>query len=543
MYVYRARPRLAVIVFVLVAATAWSAGAQTWPPAEPHEHGQATVPATGDHAAHDMTAMAREGSGTAWLPDTTPMYAVHRDKGAWQLMGHENLFLQYFHESGDRGADQVGSINWVMGMANRNLGAGRLGLRGMFSLEPWTIGGCGYPDLLASGESCEGEKIHDRQHPHDLAMEVSASYDAPITGAVRWQVYGGPAGEPALGPVAFPHRVSAMPNPVAPMSHHWLDSTHISFGVVTGAVYGNRWKGEVSAFNGREPDEERGDFDFGALDSVSGRLSFLPTPNLALQLSSGRLTEAEASEAAGAPAIDVTRVTASATYHRAIGNAGIWANTAAWGRNAELDHSTHALLLESSVTLDDRDTWFGRFEVAGKTAHDLDVPGDDIFTVTKLQGGYTRYFPAWNSVKPGLGFSVSAGVVPDPLKAAYGSRANVGFGVFITLRPPAMMHAAALAGAGGAAPVDHSQHVMPPASTAAPTPPAAPAAPAPADNAPRLPVAALERIVDPRCAATIDMINAPRATHEGKVYYFCSAEDRDAFVKDPAAYLNRRPNR
>jgi YHS domain-containing protein len=249
----------------------------------------------------------------------------------------------------------------------------------------------------------------------------------------------------------------------------------------------------------------------------------------------------------------VTRVTASAIYHRAIGSAGIWANTVAWGRNAELDHSTHALLLESSVTLDERDTWFGRFEVAGKTAHDLDVPGDEIFTVTKLQGGYTRYFPAWNSVKPGLGFTLSAGFVPESLKAAYGSRTNAGFGVFFTLRPPAMMYAPSSGAGGGAAPVDHSQHVMPPASAAAPvdhsehaapaTAPAAPAPAAPAENAPRLPVAALERVVDPRCAATIDMTNAPRAQHEGKVYYFCSTEDRDAFVKDPAAYLNRRPNR
>lgn len=168
--------------------------------------------------------------------------------------------------------------------------------RGMFSAEPWTIRGCGYPDLLASGEQCKGEKIHDRQHPHDLLMEISAEYDAPLKGPVRWQVYGGPAGEPALGPVAYPHRVSAMPNPLAPISHHWLDSTHITFGLVTAGVYANRWKAEASVFNGREPDEERADFDFGALDSFSGRLWFLPTSKLALQVSAGRLTEAEASE-------------------------------------------------------------------------------------------------------------------------------------------------------------------------------------------------------------------------------------------------------
>src|SRR5262245_15404393 len=137
--------------------------------------------------AHDMSAMARDGSGTGWLPDASPMYMVHVQKGRWMLMGHENAFVQYLHDSGDRGKSQTGSINWFMGMAERAVGKGHLGLRGMVSVEPWTIRGCGYPDLLASGEQCRGETIHDRQHPHDLAMELSAEYDAPLRDAVRWQ--------------------------------------------------------------------------------------------------------------------------------------------------------------------------------------------------------------------------------------------------------------------------------------------------------------------------------------------------------------------
>ena len=287
--------------------------------------------------------MAREGSGTAWLPDTTPMYAIHWQRGPWQFMAHENAFVQFLHESGDRGDDQFGSINWIMGMAQRNAGKGRVMFRGMFSAEPWTIRGCGYPDLLASGEQCKGEQIHDRQHPHDLLMEISAEYDAPLKGPVRWQVYGGPVGEPALGPVAYPHRVSAMPNPLAPISHHWLDSTHITFGVVTAGVYANRWKAEASVFNGREPDEKRANVDFGALDSFSGRLWFLPTSRLAFQVSAGRLTEAEASENGG-PGTDVTRATASATYHSAFRDNSIWATTIGWGRNEESGHASNALL-------------------------------------------------------------------------------------------------------------------------------------------------------------------------------------------------------
>jgi len=240
------------------------------------------------------TPPAREGSGTSWLPDDTPMYAIHRQAGTWTLMAHGNAFLQYLRESGDRGGDQGGSINWFMGMADRNLASGHLGLRGMISLEPWTIRGCGYPDLLASGEVCQGATIHDQQHPHDLFMELAATYDRPLAGHIRLQLYGGPVGEPALGPTAFSHRISAMPNPLAPITHHWFDATHITYGVVTTGVYGKQWKAEASVFNGREPDENRTNFDFGALDSWSGRVSFLPTNRWALQVSAGHLTEAEA---------------------------------------------------------------------------------------------------------------------------------------------------------------------------------------------------------------------------------------------------------
>jgi hypothetical protein len=406
---------------------------------EQHQHPTAT-PAE-DPDGHDMQMgmpMGREGSGTAWLPDSTPMYAIHWQRGRWQLMAHENAFVQFLHESGDRGNDQFGSINWMMGMAQRNVGNGRVMLRGMFSLEPWTIRGCGYPDLLASGEQCNDLTIHDRQHPHDLMMEIAAEYDAPLKGPIRWQVYGGPVGEPALGPVAYPHRISALPNPLAPISHHWLDSTHITFGLVTAGVYDVRWKAEASVFNGREPDDKRTNFDFGALDSFSGRLWFLPNSKLALQVSAGKLTQAEAS-GTGGPGIDVTRATASATYHSAFRDNSIWATTIGWGRNQESGQATQALLLETNLTFDERNTCFGRFEAASKTAHDLAVAESaDAFTVAKVQGGYTRYFSAWRGLKPGVGASLSAGFVPQDLESAYGSRVNAGFGLFVTLRPAAM---------------------------------------------------------------------------------------------------------
>ena len=387
------------------------------------------------HTPDPVPFPARDGSGTSWLPDDSPMYGIHQTAGSWQVMWHGNAFAQFLHESGDRGNAQTGSINWAMAMARRPFGSGRLGLRGMFSLEPLTIPGCGYPVLLATGEVCEGEPIHDRQHPHDLFMELAAEYDRPLSGSLRWQLYGGFAGEPALGPGAFPHRISAMPNPLAPISHHWLDATHITFGVLTAGVYNSRWKAEGSVFNGREPDEDRWNIDLAPLDSFSGRFWFAPSSRLVLQVSAGHLAEAEPShDAVGRT--DVNRVTASATYHHQSRPGRPWASTIAWGLNSEEGEASHALLAESTLTLDERDTWFGRFEIAGKSAHDLDVHGsEEIFTVAKLQGGYVRYLKPWRGLQPGFGGGLSAGIVPSALESAYGSRVNFGIAVFATLRP------------------------------------------------------------------------------------------------------------
>ena len=446
MYAHFVRPQhVAGLLAVLFTVGARPLASQARPPApapERHEHEAAPVNEAeqGGHV-HDMGRMnneqqaeaTRESSGTAWQPGASPMYALHGQAGGWNLMGHGNAFIQGLHESSRRGDSQLGSINWIMGMADRTSEGGALRFRGMFSLEPWTIRGCGYPDLLASGEVCDGEPIHDRQHPHDLLMEIAAQYNHVLAGSVRWEVYGGPAGEPALGPAAFPHRFSAMPNPLAPIGHHWLDATHITFGVVTAGIYGHRWKAEASAFNGREPDEERANLDVDALDSVSGRLWFLPTASLALQVSAGRLTDAEPGDDRGR--IDVDRVTASATYHRALETGSYWASTVAWGRNAEPGHASNALLVETNVTFADRHAWFGRFEIVGKRAHDLDLDGTDTFAVGKLQGGYTRYLAAWHGLKSGVGAAVSGGFVPADLRSVYGSRVNVGLAVFATLRP------------------------------------------------------------------------------------------------------------
>jgi hypothetical protein len=363
------------------------------------------------------------------------MYAVHGEADGWILMAHGAAFLQYLNDSGDRGSTQTGSINWIMGSAARPIGSGgQFLLRGMASAEPWSIRGCGYPDLLATGEVCEGEAIHDRQHPHDLFMELAAAYDGPIAGGTRVQIYGAAVGEPALGPPAFPHRISAMANPVAPITHHWFDATHITFGVVTLGVHSTRWKAEASVFNGREPDEHRADFDFAALDSQSIRAWWLPSDRWAIQASAGWLADAEPGHHDDSR-VAVTRVTASATYHRMPASGRIWATTVGWGRNDEEGSKiTHAVMAETSLTRS-LNTWFGRFEIAQKNGHDLAVESDDSFVVSKLQGGYTRYFSPWHNLQSGIGAVVSMGIVPDSLESAYGGRVNAGVGVFVTVRP------------------------------------------------------------------------------------------------------------
>jgi hypothetical protein len=310
----------------------------------------------------------------------------------------------------------------------------------MLSADPLTAGECGYPDLLATGEFCDGEPLHDQQHPHDLFMELAGVYERALGQDLALQLYGGPVGEPALGPVAFPHRISSFPNPIAPIGHHWLDSTHIAFGVVTVGIYGRRWKAEGSLFNGREPDAERYNLDIDALDSHSGRLWLLPNERWALQISAGRLTEAEVHEIGGPP-IDVTRVTASATHHRPLASEGLWSSTVAWGRNREGNEATQALLVETNLNLVDRNLFYGRLEVAEKTGGDLVLPEEleeQSFTVSKLGLGYVRQLSPLAGMVPGVGAGVTLSRVPAELEPFYGSRSPTGLQLFFRLRPVPM---------------------------------------------------------------------------------------------------------
>ncbi len=391
----------------------------------------------------------RETSGTAWMPQVTPMYGVHRPWRGWDLRLDGVLFVQAIYEPRDRhrtgGSDrrQMGSINWGMFMARRNARGGRFGIRTMVSAEPWTVAGCGALSFLATGEVCEGDTIHDRQQQHDLFMELAVDYDRRFRGGWRWQVYAGLAGEPALGPPGYPHRASAMANPIGPVTHHWLDSMHVAFGVVTVGVHSPRWKAETSIFNGREADDGRTDLDLGRFDSIAGRLSVLPTERLALQVSAARLRDAPSDFPFPSrdPAI---RMTASAVYHRPLSLNGLWATTAALGTNHArqlvsggiLDATTVAGLVESSISFSDRHTLFGRGEVGEMPAHHLHAYEylTAVFAIGKGQFGYVRHLRPRKGLRPGIGGTVAISVVPAALAPRYSGRTAPTFGVFFSLQ-------------------------------------------------------------------------------------------------------------
>lgn len=386
--------------------------------------------------------MAREGSGTSWQPDSSPMAAIHAQLGDWQLMVHGVVFVGFDAQASARGDRRFTSINWLMAMARHPLGPGELSARVMMSAEPLTIGGFGYPILLQTGETWNGQSLHDRQHPHDLFMETALLYLTPIGGGLGLQLYAAPAGEPALGPVAFPHRISARTNPFAPIGHHWQDSTHISYGVATVGLFGRSWKMEGSWFNGREPDENRYGFDLRVPDSFSGRLIVNPTDDLSMQASYGYLKSPEASE----PEESLQRASASITHNARVFGEGNWASTAALGVNVQRDRPvTTMALVETNLDATPHHTVFARIEGGTKTGADLVLPFDRAqarFAMAAFSLGYAFRFPPVVHIVPALGAVGDLNVVGAELGRVYETRTPAGGMVFLQLRPEDMsMHA------------------------------------------------------------------------------------------------------
>ncbi len=357
--------------------------------------------------------MAREASGTAWQPDSSPEEGLHVMRGDWSFMAHGFAQLAYDHQGGPRGASKPFAASMLMGMARRELPVGTLGLRAMLSLDPATIGKDGYPLLAQSGETTDGvTPLVDRQHPHDFFDELGATYSAPIGGAGSAFVYAALPGEPALGPATFTHRASGQEIPEAPITHHWLDSTHVAMGVAT---VGGTWgpvKLDASRFTGREPDQNRWDIDRPLFDSNSIRATYNPSQEWSMQASYGHLRSPEQLE----PGVDVDRVTASATWNRAWDD-GNWQTTFAWGRNNHIPGpGLDAFLLESTARRGAH-TGFARAERA--TKDDL-LPSAGPEPASKVTAGYLYDFAEWKGSRWGAGASGSLLFLPRALRPSYG---------------------------------------------------------------------------------------------------------------------------
>ncbi len=385
------------------------------------------VPAQSDpHAGHDMgdtdvmpnarppVPGSSEGSGTSRLPGAGGgMHGLHLMSGNWMLMTHGTVSLQYTDHSGPRGDQHTYVTSMAMLTAQRDADWGRIQFKSMFSLEP-AMDAAGYPNLFATGETSRGLPLVDRQHPHDLFMELAARVDINA-GLGSLFLYGGPVGEPALGPSAFMHRGSAKNNPEPPITHHWFDSTHITYGVVTLGYAAPKWQIEASAFRGAEPDERRWNIETPKLDSWSVRASFNPTPRWSMQASYGHIKEPEAIH----PGEDEQRFTSSVHY----GNGKLSAMGAFSTKKRDHGDTSTAWLAEINWDLDQHNSVFGRVENVSNDElfpSPLDPLHDTAFRVTKFQAGYARRIPV-GPFELALGGSLSTYAKPAALDAAYGT--------------------------------------------------------------------------------------------------------------------------
>lgn len=406
------------------------------PPVQHDAMGQMTMDPSEhqDRPAHHHGAGAlgaypatRDASGTAWQPDSATHDGLHLQHGGWTIAAHGEATLIYDDQGGPRGARDTFVLSHFVLDAQRSFGGGTLTLRTLFSLDP-LIGQRGYPLLFQTGETADGRtRLIDRQHPHDLIGELAAVYSHPVAPGVSAFLYGGPAGEPALGPPVYLHRATGLADPETPIDHHWLDSTHLAFGVVTGGVVAGGWKLEGSGFKGREPDQHRYDIERPALDSWSVRLSWNPAVDWALQVSRGHLHSPEQLE----PDVDQTRTTASAIYNRPRSN-GFWQTVLAWGR-IDNGPARGAPATERAVTSDaylaESTFAFGRNAVFGRVEHvtkdELFPEGSPLdgqpFDVSKASLGYQRTIELPSHLAVDVGGLVSRYAFPRQLDATYGA--------------------------------------------------------------------------------------------------------------------------
>ncbi|MHB9031223.1 MAG: hypothetical protein ACYC9O_20845 [Candidatus Latescibacterota bacterium] len=387
--------RLPGIFFLLLILGTSPARTQEHP--EHHAPGMETGPAEPSTPAmpgmvSPAVPMSRDGSGTSWHPDDSPLMAVHGGSGRWDYMVHYNAFLRYtaqdIFESGDRGDRQFNAPNWAMGMLRRRLsGKDQITFRAMMSLDRLTVGGSGYPLLFQTGETWQGVPLVDRQHPHDLFSELGVVYSRLTGRSSSLFLYFGLPGEPALGPPAYMHRPSAQENPDAPLGHHWQDATHITFGVTTLGWTYRDFKLDGSLFNGREPDENRYNIDRPRLNSWSGRLSWNPAASLALQVSHGFIEEPEENE----PGVDVRKTMASLLWGRT-SEKNLSASAFVWGMNDKSPGPMLHSFLAEYMFRNRGGAFFSRIELIEKDPEGLLLEGiiEEPVWINTNTFGFTR---------------------------------------------------------------------------------------------------------------------------------------------------------
>ncbi|MGH9862630.1 MAG: hypothetical protein ACRD35_04325 [Candidatus Acidiferrales bacterium] len=382
-------------------------------------------------AEKSQPAMEHGASGTSLEPRSTPHAMLEWRVNSWSLLLHGSAFLIGTQQSGRQGADKVFSANWVMLSLARPAGKGYFTLRTMLSLEPATVTGRRYPLLFQTGETAFGQPLINGQHPHDFLMEVAAQYSLPLGEHTTLLFYAAPIGDPALGPVAFPHRTSAAEIPEAPLSHHLQDSTHIAASVFTVGLDRRWWRLEASTFHGREPNEFRWQPDLGAPDSFAARLTLRPADNWAVEVSHGRLNEPEELEAG-----DTDRTTAALTYNRPL-TRGNWAASLIWGRNHQRPGGLvlNGFLAESSLRFRDRNYLFTRLENVDREGLFLTgtPEAEPLERVAAFTGGAARDLLVRDAFRLAAGFDLSFYKIPAVLEPLYGQH-PVGARFFLRFR-------------------------------------------------------------------------------------------------------------
>jgi len=377
-------------------------------------------------------ALMQEASGTSMNPTagSLPMLMTHTAGWNWMFMGE--AFIVDTQQSAPRGHDKFYSTNWFMTGVEHRLGNGSFMIQLMLSLEPATITDRRYPELFQTGETAYGIPLVDAQHPHNFIMGLGFTYAHPWGQNGLWELYYAPVGDPALGPVAFPHRASASELPQAPLAHHWEDSTHIAYNVATGVLSYKMVRWEVSGFHGAEPGENRWIVTSGVMDSWSSRASIFPTKHWMAQFSAGRLTRPEQ----GQPG-DVVRTTGSLHYSKPLPG-GIWSSSLIWGRNHYTDNkrNANAYTLESVISLSRKNILTGRAELVDKDELFDAVPAlsGRAFRIGAFTLGYTREIgTAFGILKTALGANASSYSLPSIIKPYYGDR-PWGVNVFLRIR-------------------------------------------------------------------------------------------------------------